>query len=167
MLFWAFQVLGASIVETPATSIDGATVQLLMVGKLADYTASKLESMKFDLAAVARISPSAISFNVVSTGADVVLSATMPAAAAAEVVAKHADNSFTSLGSQQVQTTAAGRSHVTALQFGPSCSELSAPVGRRDLRLFRAGLGCESRANDRALCSDVPRQAVDCSGHRR
>ena len=93
-----------------------------MVGKLADYTASKLESMKFDLAAVARISPSAISFNVVSTGADVVLSATMPAAAAAEVVAMHADNSFTSLGSQQVQTTAAGRSHATALRFGPSWS---------------------------------------------
>jgi hypothetical protein len=97
----------------------------------------------------------------------VVLSATMPAAAAAEVVAKHVDNSFTTLGSQQVQTTAAGPSHVTALRFGPSCSELSGPVGRRDLRLFRAGLGCESRANDRALCSDVPRQAVDCSGHRR
>ena len=119
MLFWAFQVLGASIVETPATSIDAATVQLLMVGKLADYTASKLESIKFDLAAVARVSRSAISFNIVSMGADVVLSATMPAAAAAEVVAKHADNSFTSLGSQQVHTTAAGRSHVTALRFGP------------------------------------------------
>ena len=100
---WAFQVLGASIVATPATSIDAATVQLLMVGNLADYTASKLDSIKFELAAVARISPSAISLNVVSAGADVVLSATMPVAAAAEVVAKHAGNSFTTLGSQQVQ----------------------------------------------------------------
>ena len=89
--------------ETPATSIDAATVQLLMVGKLADYTASKLESIKFDLAAVARISPSAISLNVLSAGADVVFSARMPAAAAAEVVAKYAGKAFTTLGSQQVR----------------------------------------------------------------
>ena len=113
------QVLGASLAATQATSIDAATVQLAMAGTLSEYTSSRLDSIKFDLAVVARISPSAISLNVVPTGADVVLSATMPAAAAAEVVAKHADNSFTSLGSQQVQTTAAGRSHVTALRFGP------------------------------------------------
>jgi hypothetical protein len=80
-------------------------VRLLMAGALSDYTASKLDSITFELAEVARINPSAISLSVVSAGADVVLSATMPAAAAAEVVAKLAGNSFTTLGSQQVQTT--------------------------------------------------------------
>ena len=162
----AVQVLGASLVATPATSIDAATVQLLMVGTLTDYTASKLDSIKFDLAAVARTNPSAISLNVVPTGADVVLSATMPAAAAAEVVAKHTGSAFTTLGSQQVLT------NYRTFPFDGAAIRSSVPgalssVGPLQLRRFRAGLGRESRANDQALCSKVPRQVVDCPGHRR
>jgi hypothetical protein len=95
--------MSASYVATPVTSIDAATVQLLMVGKLTDYTSAQLDAIKFDLGAAAGISPSTITLDPVSAGADTVLSATMPAASAAEVVAKYAAKSFTTLGAQQVR----------------------------------------------------------------
>ena len=90
-------------VGTLATSIDAATLQLLMVGKLADYTGAQLDAIKADLGVAAGISPSTITLDLASAGADVVLSATMPAASAAKVVAKYAGKSFTTLGSQQVR----------------------------------------------------------------
>ena len=95
--------MSASYVATPVTSIDAATVQLRMVGKLTDYTAAQLDAIKVDLGAAAGISPSTITLDPVSAGADTVLSATMPAASAAEVVAKYAAKSFTTLGAQQVR----------------------------------------------------------------
>ena len=109
--------MSAVYVGTLATSIDAATLQLLMVGKLADYTAAQLDAIKVDLGAAAGVSPSTITLDLVSAGAEVVISATMPAASAAEVVAKYAAKSFTTLGSQQVRT-AAGRFHGSAVRFG-------------------------------------------------
>ena len=111
--------MSASYVANLATSIDAATVQLRMAGTLADYTAAQLDAIKMDLGAAAGISPSTITLDLVSAGADVVLSATMPAASAAEVVAKYAAKSFTTLGSQQVRMAAeaAGRFHGSAVRF--------------------------------------------------
>ena len=108
--------MSASYVATLATSIDAATLQLLMVGKLADYTAAQLDAIKVDLGVAAGISALTITLDLVSAGADVVLSATMPAASAAEVVAKYAAKSFTTLGSQQVRM-AAGRFHGSVVRF--------------------------------------------------
>ena len=109
--------MSASYVATLATSIDAATVQLRMAGTLADYTAAQLDAIKVDLGVAAGISASTITLDLGSAGADVVISATMPAASAAEVVAKYAAKSFTTLGSQQVRT-AAGRFHGSAVRFG-------------------------------------------------
>ena len=109
--------MSASYFGTLATSIDAATVQLRMVGKLADYTAAKLDAIKVDLGVATGVSPSTITLDLVSAEADVVISATMPAASAAEVVAKYAAKSFTTLGSQQVRT-AVGRFHGSAVRFG-------------------------------------------------
>ena len=111
--------MSAIYVGTLATSIDAATLQLLMVGKLADYTAAQLDAIKVDLGVAAGISAFTITLDLVSAGADVVLSATMPAASAAEVVAKYAAKSFTTLGSQQVRMAAeaAGRFHGSAVRL--------------------------------------------------
>ena len=109
--------MSARYVATLATSIGAATVQLRMVGTLADYTTAKLDAVKLDLGAAIGVSPSTIILDLVSAEADVVISATMPAASAAEVVAKYAAKSFTTLGSQQVRT-AAGRFHGSAVRFG-------------------------------------------------
>ena len=109
--------MSASYVATLATSIDAATVQLRMVGTLAEYTAAQLDTIKVDLGAAAGVSPSTITLDLVPAGAEVVISATMPAASAAEVVAKYAAKSFTTLGSQQVRM-AAGRFHGSAVRFG-------------------------------------------------
>jgi hypothetical protein len=109
--------MSASYVANLATSIDAATVQLRMAGTLADYTAAQLDAIKMDLGAAAGISPSTITLDLVSAGADVVISATMPAASAVKVVAKYAAKSFTTLGSQQVRTAAA-RFHGSAVRFG-------------------------------------------------
>ncbi len=112
-----FQVMSATYVGTHTTSIDAVSVQLLMVGKLADYTAAQLDAIKVDLGVAAGISAFTITLDLVSAGADVVLSATMPAASAAEVVAKYAAKSFTTLGSQQVRM-AAGSFHGSDVRFG-------------------------------------------------
>jgi hypothetical protein len=80
------------------------TVQLTMTGPLADYTPAKLESVKADLATPASISPSAISLSVEMAGADVIVSATMLAAAAAKVMTMYASKALTTLASQQVRT---------------------------------------------------------------
>ena len=95
--------MSASYVATPVTSIDAATVQLRMAGTLADYTAAQLDAIKVDLGVAAGISASTITLDLGSAGADVVISATMPAASTAEVVAKYAAKSFTTLGAQQVR----------------------------------------------------------------
>ena len=97
--------MSASYVATLATSIDAATVQLRMVGTLADYTAAKLDAIKSDLAQMLRISPYTFSLSVEAavppaTGVDV--SATMPDAAAADFMAKYARGQLTILGSTQV-----------------------------------------------------------------
>jgi hypothetical protein len=99
--------MSASYVATLATSIDAATVQLRMVGTLADYTAAKLEAIKSDLAQMLRISPYMFRLSVEAalppaTGVDV--SATMPDAAAADFMAKYAREQLTTLGSTQVPT---------------------------------------------------------------
>ena len=98
------QVMSASYVATPTTSID-ATVKLRMVGTLADYTAAKLDAIKSDLAQMLRISPDMFWLSVEAavppaTGVDV--SATMPDAAAADFMAKYARGQLTILGSTQV-----------------------------------------------------------------
>ena len=99
--------MSASYVATLATSIDAATVQLRMVGTLADYTAAKLDSIKFDLAQMLRLGPHMFSLSVEAavppaTGVDV--SATMPDAAAADFMAKYAREQLSTLGSTQVPT---------------------------------------------------------------
>jgi hypothetical protein len=99
--------MSASYVATLATSIDAATVQLRMVGTLADYTAAKLEAIKSDLAQMLRISPYMFRLSVEAalppaTGVDV--SATMPDAAAADFMAKYAREQLSTLGSTQVPT---------------------------------------------------------------
>ena len=99
--------MSASYVATLATSIDAATVQLRMVGTLADYTTAKLDAIKSDLAQMLRISPYMFRLSVEAavppaTGVDV--SATMPDAAAADFMAKYAREQLTTLGSTQVPT---------------------------------------------------------------
>ena len=100
------QVMSASYVATPTTSID-ATVKLRMVGTLADYTAAKLDSIKSDLAQMLRITPYVLSLSAEAaappaTGVDV--SATMPDRAAVELMAKYAREQLMTLGSTQVRT---------------------------------------------------------------
>ncbi len=78
-----------------------------MVGTLADYTAAKLDSIKFDLAQMLRLGPHMFSLSVEAavppaTGVDV--SATMPDAAAADFMAKYAREQLMTLGSTQVPT---------------------------------------------------------------
>ena len=99
--------MSARYVATLATSIDAATVQLRMVGTLADYTAAKLDAIKSDLGEMLRISPYTFRLSVEAavppaTGVDV--SATMPDAAAADFMAKYARGQLTILGSTQVPT---------------------------------------------------------------
>ena len=97
--------MSARYVATLATSIDAATVQLRMVGTLADYTAAKLDAIKSDLGEMLRVSPYTFRLSVEAavppaTGVDV--SATMPDAAAADFMAKYARGQLSTLGSTQV-----------------------------------------------------------------
>ena len=80
-----------------------------MVGTLADYTTTKLDSIKSDLAQMLDIGPYMFSLSVQAapppaTGVDV--SATMPDAAATDFMAKYAREQLQTLGSTQVQSDA-------------------------------------------------------------
>ena len=101
---------GSTATANGATAAGGttasatATVQLTMTGALADYTAAKIDSIRSDLATLANVSQSAISLNV-AAGSVIVL-ATMPAAAAADVVAKYNTKQLATLGFEQVRNLA-------------------------------------------------------------
>ena len=91
-----------AVAGSAATTVTAtATLKLTMAGALSDFDATKLGSIKSDLATAVQISPSAISLSV-AAGSVMVL-ATMPAAAAADVVAKFSAGTLTTLGAQQVR----------------------------------------------------------------
>ena len=102
-------VAGATVttaVPSSTSAAAGATtataiLKLTMAGALSDFDATKLGSIKSDLATAVQISPSAISLSV-AAGSVMVL-ATMPAAAAADAVAKFSAGTLTTLGAQQVR----------------------------------------------------------------
>ena len=114
---WATPRTGAPGLPMPST----ATVQLAMAGTLPEYTSSKLDSVKSDLARVLGIAPSMISLSVaaaVPPATGVVVSGAMPTAAAADVMEKYAAQQLTTLGSTQVRLDPHGSIRVG--RFHPS-----------------------------------------------